>query len=67
MRASLRWQQHWRSCPEYPPQVWKKITGKGNATPEVYSYVVQQLLGLVERMPVDAAAAGGLAIYPGTR
>jgi len=51
---------------QYPPQVWKKITGRGNATPQQYSYVVGQLLGLRERMPPDAAAAGGLAIYHAT-
>lgn len=52
---------------EVSPQSWKLITGRGNATPEQYSYVVQQLLRQPERMPWDAAAAGGLAIYHGTK
>ncbi len=52
---------------EYSPQSWKQVAGSGNATPEQYSYVVQKLLGLGERMPFDAAAAAGLAIYHGTK
>lgn len=52
---------------EYLPNKWKLITGRGNASPQQYAYVVQQLLGLREAMPPDAAAAGGLAIYHSTR
>lgn len=52
---------------EYAPQSWKQITGSGAAAPEQYAYVVQKMLGLFERMPHDAAAAGGLAIYHGTK
>ncbi len=52
---------------EYSPQTWKQITGSGAADALRYSYVVQQLLGLKEQMPWDAAAAGGLAIYHGTK
>lgn len=52
---------------EYSPQSWKQITGSGAADAPRYSYVVQQLLGLKEQLPWDAAAAGGLAIYHGTK
>lgn len=52
---------------EYSPQSWKQITGSGAADAPRYAYVVQQLLGLKEQLPWDAAAAGGLAIYHGTK
>lgn len=52
---------------EYSPQSWKQITGSGGADAPRYAYVVQQLLGLKEQLPWDAAAAGGLAIYHGSK
>jgi len=52
---------------EYSPQSWKQITGNGAAEAPQYAYVVQQLLGLKEQLPWDAAAAGGLAIYHGSK
>jgi len=52
---------------EYSPQSWKQITGNGAADAPRYAYVVQQLLGLKEQLPWDAAAAGGLAIYHGSK
>lgn len=55
-----------RFC-EYSPQSWKQITGSGAADAPRYAYVVQQLLGLKEQLPWDAAAAGGLAIYHGSK
>lgn len=52
---------------EYSPQTWKQITGSGAADAPRYAAVVQQLLNLKEQLPWDAAAAGGLAIYHGTK
>lgn len=53
---------------EYGPSQWKTVVGDGRASPEKYSYILPRLLKLREdRMPFDAAAAAGLALYHGTR
>jgi len=52
---------------EYSPQSWKQITGSGSADAPRYTYVVQQLLRLRDTLPYDVGAAGGLAIYHGSK
>lgn len=48
---------------EYPPQVWKMVTGDGRATKIRVANVVKALLHLDYDPPLDAADAAGMAIF----
>lgn len=48
---------------DYPPQVWKMVTGHGGADKARVVAVVRSLLCLADDPPSDAADAAGIAIY----
>lgn len=52
---------------EYLPQVWKRVTGAGNASKDRVAQFIRNLLQLPSIPAPDAADAGGMFAYHATR